>query len=107
MVGKISVLNIVPLKLYKLVRKMEQDLEAAYQVHRNMIHMTPEAADLAADAGIDPDKAIEEMEVVMNNIEARLDRIFLMAKHMNQFPEEVGEEILEGFFHGSQLIGPE
>ena len=106
MVGKISILNIVPLKLYKLVRRMEQDLEAAYQVSMNMRHMNAETIDLALASGIDPDKAIAEMEDVMNNIEVRLDKIFLMAKHMHEYPEEVGEEILEGFIYGSQLDDP-
>lgn len=106
MVGKISVLNIVPFKLYKLVRRMEQDLEAAFQVATNTRHMSPEMLELAADSGIDPLQTEQEMEDIMNNIELRLDRIFLMAKHMNDYPEEVNQELLEGFIYGAQLDYP-
>ena len=85
---------------------MEQDLEAAYQVSMNMRHMNPETLELAAASGINPEETEREMETIMNNIEVRLDRIFAMAKHMNEFPEEVGQELLEGFIYGTQINDP-
>ena len=106
MVGKITVLNIVPLKLFTLVRRMERDLEAAYQVYQNMRHMDPDTADLAEAAGLNPEETIKEMNTIMDNIEVRMDAIFSMVKHMNEYPEEVGEELMEGFIYGTQLDDP-
>jgi hypothetical protein len=103
MVGKISILNVVPMKLFQFMRRMDHDYEAAYMAAVDMKHISPDAMDLAKSQGIDPLETEERMYGFMEEIESRRERIYALIQHLNENTDQIDEVVMEGLIHGSQF----
>lgn len=91
------------MKLYLVVKKMEEDCEAAYQVAMAMRRMTREMIDLALENGFNPDAKEIEMLQIVDDIEGRLGRIDDVIRHFNQYPEYIDQEVMEGLIYGESF----
>lgn len=101
---KVDILNVVPMKVYRIVRKMENDLLAAEQVIYNLGRMSPDMIEFSVSSGMDPDKTEQEMCDIINNISDRLRRIDTIVELVNDSPAEyINEEFMEGFIYGDNF----
>lgn len=104
MVRKVDILNVIPMRVYKIVRKMENDMLAAEQVLYNLSRMSPDMLEFSVSSGMDPDKTETEMYEIINNISDRLRRIDTIVELVNDNPTEfINEEFMEGFIYGSNF----
>lgn len=103
MVGKISIHNVVPFKLFKFMRRMDADYEAAYMAAVDMRNISPDALEAARSQGIDPLETEERMYGFMEEIESRRERIYALIQHFNEHPEEVDEFVMEGLIEGANF----